>query len=306
MPCVITPVLAGFAVQIALCISSALIVGKSLARRSLAAICLLAALALPFFLDTGPLVRGLLTYIALLNVMKVTQIVVAAPSQFPWARRIWSALAPFDVRRTRREPPAFAFRLLIRVVAFAVFGAAVYWFAVFYSGLLSPQLALAAQLATTVIVLYAAIEAIAGALRFLHRLAGIDVDPIQRDPILSRSVAEFWGERWNLPVSQWLNEIFFRLLARRGRPLVGMMMAFLVSALFHAWLLFAAVDLRAGLLAGSFFLLQVPAIILERRLRIRRWPVYAAHAWTLVILLASSPLLTLPLLRGLEMQLAGR
>jgi hypothetical protein len=288
-----------FVIQLVLCIAAALTAGWSAQRRILAGILVTLALALPFFAD-GPLPRGVFTYIALLCVMKVVQIATSKPSEWTVGRRIWTALVPFDVRRTRRTSPALDRGLSIRAVGFAVLAGAVFWFGSTYSG---PWNQLVAW-STIVAFLYALMEAIVGGIRLFHALAGIHVDPIQKDPIKARSVAEFWSERWNLPVTHWLHEAFFHPLAKRGHPQAGVMAAFGISALFHGWLLFLAVDWRMGLMAAGFFVLQLPAIAVERRWRVRKWSAAAAHAWTLLFLLAASPLLTVPLLRGLELQIA--
>ena len=68
--------------------------------------------------------------------------------------------------------------------------------------------------------------------------------------------AEFWGERWNRTVGEWLYRFAFRPLARRRRPMLGLAAAFALSALLHAWMFVVALDVRAGFMAGAFFLVQ--------------------------------------------------
>lgn len=295
-------VAAYFVIQMALSIVAALLAGRGAARRIPTATLLILQLSLPFLGEFRPLPRGLLTYLALLSVMKVAQIAFSPQAQWTLSRRIWTAIMPFDVRRGRSVAPSFSLARTVKIAAFAVV-AAIAWSAPFYVRLPTPGTARAVELTATVFFIYALMEVITGMLSFLHLLLGVRIEPIQRDPALARSVAEFWSERWNLPVTQWLHEFFFRPLAKCGHPRAGILAAFAVSAAFHAWLLFVAVDWRMGLLAGAFFVLQVPAMMLERHLRVRRWPAWAARAWTLLFLLAASPLLTVPLLRGLEMQM---
>jgi hypothetical protein len=53
----------------------------------------------------------------------------------------------------------------------------------------------------------------------------------------------------------------------------------------------------AALSTVVFFVIQGVVVLVESRLRIHTWPVALARAWTLVILLASSPLYIDPGLR---------
>lgn len=179
------------------------------------------------------------------------------------------------------------------------------WLPLNFSSQLAPAPALLLKLACAALFTYATLEVAALALRLIHLLFGVDPGPLQRDPILSRTLAEFWGERWNLPVGRWLNQHFFRPLARKGHPIAGIAAAFIASAVLHFWLFFAAIDWQQGALAALFFLLQLSALLLERRWRVRRWPTPLARLWTIAFVLVSSALLTLPMILGLEMQLAA-
>jgi hypothetical protein len=92
---------------------------------------------------------------------------------------------------------------------------------------------------------------------------GFNAVPIMQAPILSRSLSEFWGKRWNLGFRQLSYEFVFQPL----RTLIGvpsaMMFVFLFSGLVHE--LVISVPARAGYgLPTAYFLLQGAGIALER------------------------------------------
>jgi predicted ABC-type sugar transport system permease subunit len=110
-------------------------------------------------------------------------------------------------------------------------------------------------------------------------------------------VGEFWGQRWNIITSAWHRAFIFWPLARRRCAGVGVFCCFLVSGALHAWPMLVALGPVAALRTVVFFVLQGVAVLAESRLRIHTWPVALARVWTLVILLASSPLYIDPVLR---------
>jgi D-alanyl-lipoteichoic acid acyltransferase DltB (MBOAT superfamily) len=128
-------------------------------------------------------------------------------------------------------------------------------------------------------------------------VAGYSLPPMHRAPIAARSVGEFWGQRWNMIVSAWLRTFVFWPLARRRLTGVGVLCCFLVSGAFHGWPMLAALGRFAALSTLAFFVIQGVVVLAENRLSIHTWPVAIARAWTLVILLTSSPLFIDPGLR---------
>ena len=148
-----------------------------------------------------------------------------------------------------------------------------------------------------VALLYASVAIIAGVIALLFMAAEYSLPPIHRHPIAARSVGEFWGRRWNIVVSAWLRTFVFMPIANRNHIGLGIMLAFLVSGVLHGWLLLFPVGVWAALSQLLFFLIQGVVVLAENRLRIHTWPVAAARAWTLIILLASSPLFIEPGLR---------
>ena len=142
----------------------------------------------------------------------------------------------------------------------------------------------------------------AGALVFevsalCFRLAGYSLPLMHRTPIAALSVGEFWGQRWNIITSAWFRSFIFWPLARRRFAGVGVFCCFLVSGAFHAWPMLVGLGTVAALSTVVFFVFQGVVVLAESRLRIHTWPLAMARAWTLVILLASSPLYIDPGLR---------
>ena len=153
------------------------------------------------------------------------------------------------------------------------------------------------RLAAGVALLYAAAELVFEVCGLCFLMAGYSLPLMHRAPIAARSVGEFWGQRWNIIVSAWLRTFVFWPLARRGFAGVGVFCCFLVSGAFHAWPMLVGLGAFAALSTAEFFVFQGVVVLAESRLRIHIWPVAIARAWTLVILLASSPLYIDPGLR---------
>src|SRR5450759_5281526 len=87
------------------------------------------------------------------------------------------------------------------------------------------------------------------------------------------------------------------VLARQHRPDLGLFCAYLVSGAIHAWVAWVALGAFAAFEMAVFFGLQSVFILAEDRLHVNAWPVPWARAWTLTILLATSPLIICPYLR---------
>jgi D-alanyl-lipoteichoic acid acyltransferase DltB (MBOAT superfamily) len=139
-------------------------------------------------------------------------------------------------------------------------------------------------------------EAFPRLLTAAYRLLGVEPPPLHDAPYRARSVGEFWA-RWNKVVGLWLRTSFHDPLARRGRPRAGLFAAFAVSGVAHAYLVLPSLGPLFAFTTALFFTTQGALMVVERRLRIRRWPRVASHAWTIGGLLLTSPLFTEPLLR---------
>ncbi len=151
------------------------------------------------------------------------------------------------------------------------------------------------------ILLLAFAEMVTAGHYFLTALMGVSAPALMRSPHLSASLREFWAERWNPAVSALVfGRYFFSPLARRGAGL-ALFAAFFGSAAAHVLLLYmAAKQWGISLMWGAFFLAQPLFMVLERWLKVRRWPMAAGRVWALAALAITSPLIVEPVLQLAE------
>jgi len=98
-------------------------------------------------------------------------------------------------------------------------------------------------------------------------------------------------------VSQWLRETCFLPLARRGAPALGILLGFAVSAFGHAYPVLVALGPAMAATMFSYFVVQGVFVVAETRLGIASWPPAWRRSWTIVIMLATSPLFVVPCMR---------
>ena len=92
---------------------------------------------------------------------------------------------------------------------------------------------------------------------------GVTATPIMSAPILSRSLSEFWGKRWNLGFRQLAHELVFLPLRRHIGAAAAGFAVFVVSGLIHE--LVISLPARGGYgLPTSYFILQGIGVTLER------------------------------------------
>jgi hypothetical protein len=92
---------------------------------------------------------------------------------------------------------------------------------------------------------------------------GVNAEPIMQTPILSRSLSEFWGKRWNLGFRQLSYDFVFQPL-HRGLGVAGAtMLVFLFSGLIHESVISFPARGGYGLPTG-YFLLQGIGVVVER------------------------------------------
>lgn len=100
-------------------------------------------------------------------------------------------------------------------------------------------------------------------LSVIWRQAGIDAKPIMRAPILSTSVSDYWGNRWNLAFRDWAHAYVFRPSLRRLGGAGATMAVFLASGLIHDVVM--SVPAQAGFgLPTLYFQIQGIGLLLER------------------------------------------
>lgn len=272
------------AAQSFLTLTAVLLVGRSPARRAWAGLLVGAALALPLCAPPRLGLRLLLTSFATLALIKVSQI-GASPEGWPPLRRLWHLAEPFDIRKVVKVRPGWDGVLALNVAIHA---------GLLVGGILClralpPGTSDFIRGFVALTLPYSGFEGPMNALRLVHRLLGLRTPDIQRTPIAARSLAEFWGLRWNRSVSEWLAFVAFRPLARRGHPDAGIQASFVLSALLHGYLAWVVLDLHAAWMWTAFFLLHGFGVFLEGRLGVAGWPPVPARAWTLGYLLATSP-----------------
>ena len=249
-----------------------------------------AFLVIPWFAGPIVLLRGLC---ALLGGFGLLRVIDTVRSREPWSarRRVFHVLSFVDSRTLRRAPSHVDFLALGRSLLWAALAAGGFYFAH------SPRVLV--RWSAGLVLTYGVIESGYVLARATYRALGFVAPPLHVRPIASLSVGELWGVRWARPVSTWLRETCFRPLARRGRPLLGLLLGFGVSAIGHAYPVFVALDLPMAAMMFSFFLVQGGFVILETRLGASRWSRPARRAWTVTIMVVSSPLFVEPALRVL-------
>ncbi len=250
-------------------------------------------LGLPWLAGPIPLVRGLLA----LNFMAVFRAIDLVRLRESWSapRRIAHGFDFVDTRLLRRERPQ---------VDSVALGSALAWAGVAALGLLV-VLHLAPhheggrwlRWAGGLVFTYATIEAGYRIIGAAHRAVGFVAPPLHVWPLASLTVTEFWGMRWARPVSHWLRATCFLPLARRRHPALGMLLAFFVSAFGHAYPVLVALGPTMTALMFGYFVVQGVVVLVEARLGVSSWPRAWQRSWTIVIMVATSPLFVEPCLR---------
>jgi hypothetical protein len=125
------------------------------------------------------------------------------------------------------------------------------------------------------------------------RSAGVDAKPLMDWPIVSQSVSEYWGRRWNTAFRDLAHRFLFQPLTARLGPRWAIASGFLFSGLVHD----AVISIPAGGGYGMptiYFLLQGAALLLERSvlgraLGLRRG--WSGRVFTALVILGPAPLL---------------
>jgi hypothetical protein len=118
---------------------------------------------------------------------------------------------------------------------------------------------------------------------------GVDAEPIMSKPILSKTLSEFWGKRWNLGFRQLAHDFVFGPLYKRVGVAAAGLLVFVASGLIHD--LVISVPARGGYgLPTGYFVLQGLGVTLERsnfgrRIGLQNGPV----AWIFLVIVAAAP-----------------
>lgn len=268
------------------------------APRRVAGVLLLPILALPWAVP-APLLpyRGAAALFAVVLFMRAVDLLGEPPSQ-SLSERVVRLFSVADLQHAREVPPRLDTRLL--ATGLACGGVAVPLLLVAMTG---PAVweagALARRWGLGLAGFYLVFEGIDRSARAVYLLGGVEVEPTQRAPVAARSLTELWGLRWNAIVRRWLASVVFRPLARRGRPVVGGLLAFVVSAAIHFYIVLVPLGPGPAASMGGFFLVQGALVQVERVLGLRRIPTPLARVWTAAGILLPMPLFLEPLLRAM-------
>jgi hypothetical protein len=285
------------------CVMMAALAGRSPIERRLALALMAIGLLAPLAAPPIPLLRAALSLYLAWSFINVVEL-VRDPVPRSLAFRVVQVLVLHDLRldgSLRRRPTRELRFALLATSALAGAGAgACLALATWSAQLTEPLLQALVRYGAGVVATYLMVEAVVRALGFIYRGAGLAPPRLHDHPIVSRSLAEFWGRRWNRIVGTWLRAVGFVPLMARGYPRLGIATAFLLSAALHFYFTWPALGPALALMMASFFVLQLPFVALERVLVLRRWPRPLQHVWTLGVLGALSPLFVEPFLRVVE------
>jgi hypothetical protein len=90
-------------------------------------------------------------------------------------------------------------------------------------------------------------------------------------PPLATGLADFWGRRWNVWVSEWFRQVIFRPL--KNRPVFALFAVFLASGVIHELVINVPLYIVTGKKYFGwmtlYFLLQAVGILIEHKTRNR-------------------------------------
>jgi hypothetical protein len=118
---------------------------------------------------------------------------------------------------------------------------------------------------------------------------GVDARPIMSSPLLSTSLSEFWGKRWNLGFRQLSYDLIFRPLQKSWGIWAAGFLVFIVSGLIHD--LVISLPARGGYgLPTAYFVLQGLGVIFERS-SLGKWFGLRKgfHGWLFTVVITAGP-----------------
>jgi hypothetical protein len=268
-------------------------------RRHVAIVVAALALLVPWLAPKTSVLRAFVALYLLWTCTKVVDMTRDREAHSPFFRWIWM-LVIHDLRRDgyarSGARPELRLGLLSSAVLALAAGFGSLHVAIVEAEAFAPPLRWFVRYGAGTLVCYFGVEGALRGFEFFDRLFGLSPPVLHKHPILSLSLAEFWGRRWNRVVGHWLFTTLYRPLAVRGRPVLAVLAAFIGSALLHLYFTWAAIGFSYSLLIATFFLLQVPLLLLESALGQRHWPSPLRRLWTFGCLMVTSPLFVAPTL----------
>ncbi|KAL3519381.1 hypothetical protein ACH5RR_017530 [Cinchona calisaya] len=143
--------------------------------------------------------------------------------------------------------------------------------------------------------IYFALEIILAIVATVARVSlGVELESTFNEPLLSTSLQDFWGRRWNIMVSSILHPSVYepvhklseKLLGRELAPLPAVLGTFIVSALMHELLFYYMGRTRPTWKASLFFLLHGACLVVEiitKKVVKNRWQLPRLLATVLVV-----------------------
>jgi hypothetical protein len=230
--------------------------------------------------------------------MKFIALLLPAKSQIQHRGISWILVSPDSVLRSQPVTSIWpvVFRFLI------LFGAVLLSYWIFWQLVRGFHLhgILLSYLAVPILVLMGELLV---ALATLILLPGGRLLPaLHRRPWRAHSVADFWGDRWNLWFSDWFRYTIFGRLRRH--PVFALLLAFSLSGVMHEWVInFPLYCLTGRALFGSmmaYFLLQAAGILCEHQFLKGHPHLMAGFVW-LIVFVPSPLVLNEGLLRVLHL-----
>jgi Membrane bound O-acyl transferase family len=130
---------------------------------------------------------------------------------------------------------------------------------------------------------------------FFHLVAlfwqsrGVAAKPIMAKPILSRTLSEFWGKRWNLGFRQLAYDLVFQPLHKRIGVAGASLLVFLASGLIHDLVISLPAHGGYGLPTG-YFVLQGLGVTVERSSMGRRLGLqHGFTGWLFMLVFTAGP-----------------
>ena len=269
-------------------------------RRALAIGVSTSAVLVPWMAETR-LVQAFLAVYCVVSLGRVIDLIRMRTS-YAWPRRVIHAMSSFDSRKATRAPPKLPRLAVMSVLLYApLMLVGLYVVLRVAPNMGGEKQIFVVRSAGGLVFVYCLTETLYAAVWGGMRAIGLAFPPLHVSPILSRSVQEFWGERWNRTVNDWLRTNCFMPLARRRRPVLGVAAAFVTSAALHAYMTVIPLGLVMTGWMTAYFLVQPLLIGMERLLGVARWPVSAAHLWTVTVMVLPSPLFVEPMLQILSL-----
>jgi hypothetical protein len=121
------------------------------------------------------------------------------------------------------------------------------------------------------------------------RSIGVDARPVMQNPLRSKSLAEFWGRRWNTAFHELATRFTFRPLRSTVGRTRATLLVFLVSGLIHE--LVISIPARGGYgLPTGYFMLQGLGVAGERTPLGRRAGLGRGwRGWLFTVVVAAGP-----------------